>query len=450
MKILSVKNNKNDATFEIELEAKSWKTSLASTKKNLAKNIQIQGFRKGHVPQAEIDKRISDAEVAMRTLEKQQNQIIQDVINSKEFKDSDCIDSVSKLEVVKLEPTPIIKVNFELVPKVQNFEAKDIKEISLPPYKAPEVSDAMVKQQIKMMIKPDAMLSTKKDGIVAKGNIAVIDFKGFIDGKAFKGGEGKDFELEIGSKSFIDNFEDQLIGCKKGDKKDVKVTFPKDYGMKDYAGKPAKFEVVIKDVKEIEYPEITKDYCKKFAMDCANMKELEAHIKSLFTQEAEMRYQDMAMRVINDAISKKAKLNYYPNGLIAMHKNQILRQYEQEATRAGFKTLDQYKKAIGVEKDMFEQTLENSARTTLTVTMVYEKLIGDYKLKVEPADSKDYLSKLTRYVGDEKKAKEMFEKNKEYAESNILRDKLFKKLVAECKKEEQKQVKKEEPKKDKK
>ncbi|MCQ3908267.1 MAG: trigger factor [Mycoplasmoidaceae bacterium] len=402
----------------------------------------MQGFRKGHVPQAEIDKRISDAEVAMRTLEKQQNQIIQDIIASKEFKDSNCIDSVSKLEVVKLEPTPVIKVNFELVPKVEDFAAKDVKEISLPPYKAPEVSETMVKQQIKMMIKPDAMLSAKKDGIVAKGNIAVIDFKGFIDGKAFKGGEGKNFELEIGSKSFIDNFEDQLIGCKKGDKKDVNVTFPKDYGMKDYAGKPAKFEVVINDVKEIEYPEITKDYCKKFGMDCANMKELEAHIKSLFVQETEMRYQDMAMRVINDAIGKKAKLNYYPTSLINMHKNQILRQYEQEGNRSGFKTLEQYKKALGVDQKMFEETLTKSAKTTLTVAMVYEKLIEDYKLKVEEADTKDYLSKLTRYVGDEKKAKEMFEKNKDYAESNILRDKLFKKLIAECKKEAPKKDKK--------
>lgn len=435
MKILSVKNNKFDATFEVELDAKTWKDSIAKTKKDLAKNIQIQGFRKGHVPQAEIDKRISDTEVAMRALDKQQNLIIQKILESKEFKDSDCLDSVNKLEVVKLQPTPVINVGFELVPKVENFEAKDIKEIKLPAFKAANVTEAMVKQQIKMMIKPDAMLSAKKDGIVAKGNIAVIDFKGFIDGKAFKGGEGKNYELEIGSKSFIDNFEDQLIGCKKGDKKDVNVTFPKDYGMKDYAGKPAKFEVVINDVKEIEYPEITKDYCKKFGMDCANMAELEKHIKSLFNQETELRYQDMAMRLINDTISKKAKLNYYPKALMNMHKNQILRQYENEANRAGFKTLDQYKKAIGLDAKKFEETLETSAKATLVVALVYEKLIEDYKIKVEEADKKDYLGKLAKYLGDEKKAKDMFEKNKEYAESNILRDKLFKKLVSECKKE---------------
>ncbi len=439
MKILSVKNNKNDCTFEIELDAKPWKTSIANEKKNIAKNIQIQGFRKGHVPQAEIDKRVSKQDVAMRALERNQNKMVQDILASKEFKDSDCIDSVSRMEITKLEPTPVVKVSFELVPEVEGFSEKDVKDIVIPAYDEPKVPENLVKQQIRMMIKPDAMVSVKKSGVVAKGDIAVIDFKGFVDGKAFKGGEGKNFELEIGSKSFIDNFEDQLIGCKKGNKKDVNVTFPKEYGAKDLAGKPAKFEVVINEIKEIEYPEITKEYCKKFGMECANMTELEKHIKGLFEQETQMRYQDMAIRIINEAISKKAKLNYYPRSLIEMHKRQIVNQYEQEAKRAGFKTVDQYKKALGLDNKKFEEVLDKSARQTLAVAMVYEKLIENYKLKVTEADIKDYLSKLTRYLnGNEKQAKEMYEKNKDYADSNILRDKLFKKLVTEAKKDKPK------------
>ncbi|XQP55472.1 MAG: trigger factor [Mycoplasmoidaceae bacterium] len=435
MKILSTKNDKLETSFSIELDAKKWKDSYAKAKTNLAKNIQIQGFRKGHVPQAEIDKRVSPADITMRALEKEQNELIQQVIDSKEFKDSNCIDSVKNISIEKIEPTPVLKITFENVPKVENFKMDDVKAISIPAFKAPEVPDHIVKQQIKMMIKPDAMVSVKKDGIVAKGNIAVIDFKGFIDGKAFKGGEGKNFELEIGSKSFIDTFEDQLVGCKKGDKKTVNVTFPKDYGMKDYAGKPAKFEVTINEVKEIEYPEINKEYCKKFMMDCANMQELEKHVKELFSQESEMKYQEMALRIINDTIAKKAKLNYYPNSLLNMHKNQIMRQYEQEGQRAGFKTLDQYKKALSIDQKQFEESLEKQAKTTLVVAMVYEQLIDDYKLKVSDADEKDYLSKLTRYLGDEKRARELYEKNKDYATNTILREKLVKKLIQECKKD---------------
>lgn len=440
MKILSVKNNKTYITFEVELDSKKWKDSFAKTKANVAKNIQIQGFRKGHAPQSEIDKRVSSIDVAMRTLDKEQNSIVQQIIDSKEFKDESCIDAVSKMEVVKLEPTPVLKISFDAVPEITGFTLKDVKEITIPPFKAPEVSDEMVKHQIKMMIKPDAMVSAKKSGVVAKGDIAVIDFKGFIDGKAFKGGQGSNFELEIGSKSFIDNFEDQLIGCKKGDKKDVNVTFPKDYGMKDYAGKPAKFEVEIKDVKEIEYPKITKEYCKKFMMDCSNEKELQDHLKDLFVQEAQMRYQDSVTRIINDSINQKAKLNYYPNSLASIHKNQILRQYEQEASRSGFKSLDAYKKALHLDQKQFEQALDNSAKSTMTVTLVYEKLIDDYKLKATEADIKDYQSKLARYLGNEKQAKEMYEKNKDYAESNIVRDKLIKKLIEDCKKEQPKKA----------
>ncbi|MCQ2748084.1 MAG: trigger factor [Mycoplasmoidaceae bacterium] len=286
----------------------------------------MQGFRKGHVPQAEIDKRVSDTEVAMRALESLQNKLVEELFKTKEFQESDCLDSISNLKVIKFAPTPVIDVSVELVPKVSDFSTKDIKDITIPAFVEPTIKDEMVKQRIRMMIRQDAMVSIKKDGTVAKGDIAVIDFKGFVDNKPFKGGEGKNYELEIGSKSFIDNFEDQLIGCKKGDKKDVNVTFPKEYGSKELAGKPAKFEVVIKEVKQIEYPKITKDYCKKFMVDCANMQELEAHVKDLFRQEAVMKHQDTSLRIINEAISKKAKLNYFPKSLIEMHKNQILQQ----------------------------------------------------------------------------------------------------------------------------
>lgn len=435
MKILSVKNNETNSMFEVELGAKTWKTCLVNTKNNVARNIQIPGFRKGHIPQAELDRRISKQEIAMRALEKQQNTIIQDVIASSEFKKSNCIDSVNKMEVSKLEPTPVLKIYFDLIPKVENFTSKDIDEMSIPKFKEPNISDTMVKNQIKMMIKGDAMVSAKKDETIANGNIAVIDFKGYIDDKPFKGGEGNNYELEIGSKSFIGTFEDQLVGCKKGDKKTVNVTFPKDYGMKDYAGKPAKFDVTIRDVKEIEYPEITKEYCKKFMMDCNNEKELKDHIKGLFIQEAQMRHQDASMRLINDVISKKAKLNYFPNSLLEMHKNQIIRQYENEAKQAGFNTLDQYKKALKLTNEQFEEALTKQAKITLVIALVYEKLIDEYHLKVTEADKKDYLQKLTRYLGNEKQAKEMYEKNQDYANSNILRDKLFKKMVFENKKE---------------
>lgn len=443
MKILSIKSKDNSQVFEVEVDASFWKEEFAKTRKNIAKNISVQGFRKGHVPANIIDERVSPEQVAYQTLDKNQNKIITDIVHSKEFEKSDCLDSVSGLEIVKLsgDKAPVIKVSFELVPKVIGFKKEDVKNISIPPFKTKPLAQGLIDQQIKMMIKPDAMVSVKK-GAVAKGDIAVIDFTGFKDGKEFAGGKAKDYELEIGSKSFIDNFEDQLIGLKKGDKKDVKVSFPKDYHVKDLAGAPVKFEVVVKEVKTIEYPEINKQYLSKFKIDAKDRKGLEDYLKKLFAQENEMQYQEMAMRIIQAEIGKKAKLNYYPNGLIAMHKRQVLANYEQEAKNRGFKTLAAYRKALGMTDDSFNLVVNNSAKSLLDVSMVFENLIEACKLKVEEADKKEQLSRLTRYLGDEAKAKEAYDKNKDYMDSVIIREKLFKKLIAEAKKEEPKPAKK--------
>ena len=445
MKILSVKNEKNSVVFAIQLDLATWKKDFANAKKNIAKNISIPGFRKGKVPANIIDERITPAQVAYEALDKNQHKYIGEIVKAPEFEKANCIDAVNNLTIDKLDAdksAPELKISFDAVPEVNGFSMKDVKDIVVPPFKS-DIPEALVKSQIKMMIRNDAMIA-QKEGAIAKGDIAVIDFKGFVDNKPFEGGQGKNYELEIGSKSFVDNFEDQLIGLKKGDKKDVNVTFPKEYH-KDLAGKKAKFEVEVKDVKSIEYPTINKEYLKKFNIDANNEKELADYIKNLFKQENEVRYNDMCMRIINAEIAKKAKLSYYPISLVDMHKQQVLRQYEQEAQRSGFKTLNAYKKALKLDDKAFNDLVEKSSKSCLDVAMAYEKLIEEYKLNVEKADMDDYLAKLAKYMGDEAKAKEAIEKNKDYVESTVVRDKLFKKMIAEAKKEEPKkpEVKKE-------
>jgi len=451
MKFLSVKKNDKSVTFEVELDEKQWKIDFGNAKKAIGKNLQIPGFRKGHVPAAKLDEIYPAERVALEALERGQNRMINEIVKSAEFEKEECLDSVSKLEIVKINGTnaPVIKVSFDAVPTIKGFDAKDVKEIEIPPFKAREIPEEVIKQQAKQWTKQDAMISAKADGVVAKGDIAVIDFVGFKDGKEFAGGKGENFELEIGSKSFIDNFEDQLIGCKKGDKKEVNVTFPKDYGAKDLAGAKVKFDVTIKDVKEIEYPEIDQAYLDKLHITKGSgMKAIEDHIRSLFAQEDEMKYNEASMKTIQDAMIAKAKINYYPASLLQMHKDQILRTYEDEAKKHGFNNLAGYKKALSIKDDAFELILTNSAKTTLTVAVCFEKLINDYKIEVTDADKADYLERLVRYFGDKKQAEKAMEVNKDYVEQMILKDKLTKKLVSEAKKVEPKkaELKKQEPK----
>lgn len=435
MKILSTKREKNSTVFEIELDSKTWKESFAKEKKNIASNISIQGFRKGHVPANIIEERVSPDQVAYQTLERMQNTIVNDLVKDKDFEKQDCLDVVNNLQIVKIngDKAPTLKVYFDNVPKSTGFDKDDVKNITISPFKPKDIPQAFIDQQIKTILRQDTMVYPKKEQVVAKGNMAVIDFVGFKDGKEFAGGKAQNYELEIGSKSFIDNFEDQLIGLKKGDKKEVKVSFPKDYHVKDLAGAPVKFDVTIKEVKEIEYPEITKEYLAKFKIDAHDRKSLEAYIKNLMKLEEQQQYNDASFKIIQEEIVKKAKLDYYPNSLMDMHKRQVMSNYEQEAKNRGYQTLAAYKKVLGLNEDSFNLIVSNSAKSVLTVSITLEKLIAQYKLKVEEADSKDYLGKLTRYLGDASKAKEYFDKNKDYVNSVILREKLTKKMIADCK-----------------
>jgi len=452
MKILSVKKNKFSYDFEVQLDEKQWKVDFANAKKSLAKNLQIPGFRKGHVPAAKVDEIYPLERVVIEALNRGQRKLIEEVLKSPEFEKEDCLDSVSALDIAKFNGAnaPVVKVTLEAVPEVTGFTVKDLKEVEIPPFKAREIPADVIKQQAKQWIKQDAMISEKKDGIIAKGDIAVIDFKGYKDDKPFAGGEAKNYELEIGSKSFIDNFEDQLIGVKKGEKKEVHVTFPKDYGSKELAGAKVKFDVTVNNVKEIEYPEIDKEYLKKLRITKGEgMKAIEDHIKSLFLQEDEMRYIDASVKTIQEAIMKKVKINYYPVGLLQMHKNQVAKTYEDEAKKHGFNNLEGYKKALNLKDDQFDLILTNSAKTCLEVAVCLENLMDELKVEINDADKADYLSKLTAYFGDEKMAKQAMEANADYVEQQILRDKLNKRLVAEAKKvEPKKEPKKAEDKKE--
>ena len=120
MKILSTTNNKNDVTFKIEVDGNQWKEEFNKTKKNIAKNINIQGFRKGHVPTSIVDERVTPEQIAYQTLDKSQNNIIQELIKTKEFSNSNCLDSVNNIEIVELKGSeaPILNITFDLLPKV--------------------------------------------------------------------------------------------------------------------------------------------------------------------------------------------------------------------------------------------------------------------------------------------------------------------------------------------
>ena len=197
------------------------------------------------------------------------------------------------------------------------------------------------------MQQKNARIETKEDGEIATGDTAVIDFKGFIDDVAFEGGEGKDYSLEIGSGTFIDTFEDQLVGAKVGDKVEVNVTFPENYGREELNNKQAKFEVLVKEIKIKELPEIDDEFAKEVS-EFDTLAELKEDIVKKMEEEnnnkAEREYEDAIIK----AVVENAKIDV-PEVMVEKEIDTMVRNLEQRLQYQGL-NLEQYFQFTGTDE----------------------------------------------------------------------------------------------------
>ena len=246
MNIKTKKIDSANAQIEASIDAKSIEEKVEKFAKDAAKNMDIAGFRKGKVPVAVVKKRYGD-----KLAEDAKNEAVRDAYEKglKEL-DLDATKLIGEPIVEKFEEKDgMIEVSLSVATKPE-IKLDGYKEL-LPEIKTPEVSDDEVKEKLNAMLKSVAPMTKVEDrDEVKSGDFALIDFEGFIDDKAFEGGKAEGHLLEIGSGSFIPGFEDGVVGMKVGESKDVKVTFPSEYGAKDLAGKEAIFKVRVNEIQE--------------------------------------------------------------------------------------------------------------------------------------------------------------------------------------------------------
>ena len=291
----------NVVKFEVKVEANKFNEALTRAYKKNVKNFNVPGFRKGKVPM-NVVKQYYGVGV-----------LLEDAVNF-------AIDG-SYSEVLK--ENNIIPVDYPKIDVVEVGEGKDFvytaevtvyPEVELGEYKGLsvekktyEVTEEEVAKKLKEMQEKNARVESKEEGTVENGNIAVIDFKGFVDGEAFQGGEGHDYSLEIGSKTFIDTFEEQLVGAKVNDTVEVNVTFPENYGKEELNGKPAKFELTIKEIKVKVLTELDDEFAKETS-EFDTIAELKADITTkLEAANAERADREFEEAVIN-AVAENAKV----------------------------------------------------------------------------------------------------------------------------------------------
>ena len=359
------KIEKNIVKFEITVEANKFQDAIKRAYNKNVKTFNVPGFRKGKVPMA-IVKQYYGVGVLMEdavnfAIEGSYSKVLEE--NNITPVDYPNIDIVTAEEGKDFVYTAEVTV----YPEVELGEYKGLK-VEKPSY---EVTEEEVNLKLKEMQEKNARIETKEDGEVATGDTAVIDFKGFIDDVAFEGGEGKDYSLEIGSGTFIDNFEDQLVGAKAGDKVEVNVTFPENYGKEELNNKKAKFEVLVKEIKVKELPEIDDE----FATETSEFETL-ADLKADITKKLEVANAERADREFEEAVLKAVTANAkieIPAVMVEKEIDSMVKNLEQRLQYQGL-TLDQYFELTGTDAAKMRDYMKENAEVKVKTDLVLEAI----------------------------------------------------------------------------
>ena len=327
------------------------------------KDAKVDGFRKGHVP----------ADVLEKKFKKEIEGEILNHIISEEYRKAVEENNLSPIADIKLEKYEDNEDNVEVV-----FTIPVLPEITLGDYKsvkvekeALDVNDEKVNAEIEIMRSNAGKLKEVADDEAAKDkDVANINFEGFVDGEAFDGGKAKGFDLTLGSKSFIDTFEDQIIGHKKGDEFDVNVTFPEEYHAENLKGKPAVFKIKLNSIKRKEEAELNEDLAKELGYD--SVEDLKAKTKENLTKREETRIENEYKGKVVDAVVEGVNFEI-PEAIVEREIQFQINRFAQQLQMQGM-SLNQYFEMTGQNIEKMRESIKESAEKSVKRDLVLNEI----------------------------------------------------------------------------
>lgn len=421
------KLEKNMAKLTIEVSAEEFDAAIEKAYQKNKGKINIQGFRKGKAPRQMIEKMYGVGVF----YEDAANIIIPDAY-SKEVSECKEVEVVSQpeIDVVQIEKGKpfIFTAVVATKPEVELGEYKGIKvEVAVP-----EIKDEDVEAELKKAQEEQARTVPVEDRPVADGDITTIDFEGFVDGVAFEGGKGTDYALTIGSHSFIDTFEEQLIGKNIGEEVEVNVTFPEEYHAEELKGKPALFKVVVKEIKTKELPELDDDFAQDVS-DFDTLAEYKADIKAKLVEKAEKVAKNEKEEKLIDAIIADSKMDI-PEAMIETQQDQMIREFANRIASQGL-SFEQYMQFTGMTMDTMKEQMKPQALKRIQVRLVLEAIAAKEAFEITEEDiEKELETMASMYQMDIAKLKEIVSDNeKEAMKKDIAVSKAAELIVAESK-----------------
>lgn len=413
----------NVVEFEIRVEAKKFTEAInKSYKKNLSK-FNVPGFRKGKVPMHIVKQYYGIGAL----LEDAVNFAI-DASYPVALKENNIrpVD-YPQIEVKEVEEGKDLVYTAKVVtyPEVELGEYKGL-EVKKPVY---EVTEEDLEKQLTEMQEKNSRVEVKETGAIENGDIAVVDFKGFVDGVAFEGGEGTDFSLEIGSKTFIDTFEEQLIGAKVGESKEVNVTFPENYGKEELNGKPALFEVTVKEIKMKELPALDDEFAKEVS-EFDTIAEVKEDLKKKMIESNELKAErEFEEAVVNLAV-ENSKVEI-PEAMVNQEIDAMMSDFEQRLKYQGL-DLEQYYQFTGSSAEKMKDYMKENAEKKVKTDLVLEKITEAENFDVTEDEVKEKAKEVAKMYSakdDEKMVELIVNAQGELLKNQIKVEKTVKLLV---------------------
>ena len=418
--------NANEVKFEITVEAEKFDNAIKKVYFQSAKYFNIPGFRKGKAPMQIVEKYYGkeifyeDAfnEVAQGALEEAIAENKLEIVARPE------IDEIKQMEKGK---DLIFTVVLQTKPEAELGKYKGI-EIPKIEY---NVTDKDIEHELEHMQEHNSRLVSIENRPVEKGDIVTIDFEGFADGKAFEGGKAENYELEIGSNTFIPGFEDQIIGMKLEEEKDVNVKFPKEYFSKDLADKDATFKVKLHEIKKKELPKLDDEFAKD-ASEFDTLKELKEDIKKKLEKQNEDRTKYETEEAVVKALCENTKVDI-PSGMIEAEVDRMYKDLETRLSYQGAK-LEQYLKMMGKTEEEVKKEYEPQAKEGIKSRLAIEAVIKAEKIEATDKEVEDKLKEMAKSYGKENDKEFLKNENvKNYIKESIESEKALEFLIKNAK-----------------
>ena len=387
-------SKKNVHEVVIKIDGEAWIKALDQAFKKKQKTAKVDGFRKGKVPRDIYEKHFGKESLFIDAADS----VLQDAY-TKAMEESKLVPVVQPSVDLKSLSEDGVEFTFKIVTKPE-VKVKKYKGLNIKPEKV-EVTEEEIDHELGHLLERYTELVTKEDGTVEEGDTAVIDFEGFKDGVAFDGGKGENYSLEIGSHTFIPGFEEQLIGMKSGEEKEIEVTFPEDYGSKDLAGAKATFKVKVHEIKVKEKRELDEDFFEDLGMDGVNSEEtLREEIKKSISAQKEMDAENKYVDAILEGVSKNVEVDI-PEEMVDEEVTRLMNRFEQQMRMQGISLDLYYQFTRSTEADLRNQ-LEKEAYSNVLYRLMLEEIMNLEKIEVSQEEAEKEAEELAKKYQMEK------------------------------------------------